>query len=409
MPSKIKDDLCITVDAFPKIGGARSVIHTYWKVLSEKYNVHFLTNPPKGYKNEPYLVHRMFRFPRLVDPFVLPFTLPYIILGVLRLAELHRKYRFKAVLPQDGIFTALYSSIFGKIFNVKTIIMDYGATVNFFDDVYWNNPFRRSGPIYKLSPTLFRVHTFLVRKLGILSIILGSKLSNIIMLISPEQEEIYLTKLKVPTPKIRYYLNCIEEELFRPLNTEGKKDLRAHLGLPSDVTIILFAARLAAEKGIEFMLPAVKKVLDDERHLIVLIAGSGSMKSYVEKWIKSNNIKNKVRLLGEIPHDKIHRYYQASDIFLYTATAGGTLSASVLEAMSCGCVVVATNRPRTHERVLNGTNGFLIKAGDTNAIYERLRDILNKRDDMGRIRKEARKWVIEHNSISALRNYLSII
>ncbi len=143
--------------------------------------------------------------------------------------------------------------------------------------------------------------------------------------------------------------------------------------------------------------------------MVLLVAGVGVMEPYIRKWVNENGISACVQLLGEIPHEQIYRFFQLSDIFLYTATAGGTLAASVLEAMSCGCVVVATNRPRTHGQILNGTNGYVIRAGDTNSIYERLTDILNRKDEMNKIGLEAAKWVQENNSIQALRKYLLII
>jgi glycosyltransferase involved in cell wall biosynthesis len=90
-----------------------------------------------------------------------------------------------------------------------------------------------------------------------------------------------------------------------------------------------------------------------------------------------------------VPYQKdpatVARYYQAADVYVHAAHAD-TFPNTVLEAMACGTPVVATAVGGIPEQVDEARTGFLVPAGDAQALATRLMDLLSddvRRKNMG--------------------------
>jgi glycosyltransferase involved in cell wall biosynthesis len=76
---------------------------------------------------------------------------------------------------------------------------------------------------------------------------------------------------------------------------------------------------------------------------------------------------------------KIAQYYQAADVFLHAAHADN-FPLTVLESLACGTPVVATATGGIAEQIENGKTGFLVPNGDSDAMAERVLNILSNDD-----------------------------
>jgi glycosyltransferase involved in cell wall biosynthesis len=85
---------------------------------------------------------------------------------------------------------------------------------------------------------------------------------------------------------------------------------------------------------------------------------------------------------------------QASSVHVYL-TAPFALSWSLLEAMSCGCLVVASDTEPVREVIKNGENGYLTDFWDEAKISSAVIGCLENRKDMDSVRLEARKTILE--------------
>lgn len=77
----------------------------------------------------------------------------------------------------------------------------------------------------------------------------------------------------------------------------------------------------------------------------------------------------------ELDSRKVVRYYQAADVYLHAARAD-TFPTVVLEAMACGCPVVATAVGGIPEQVVHESTGFQVPAGQASAMAERIVELL---------------------------------
>jgi glycosyltransferase involved in cell wall biosynthesis len=135
---------------------------------------------------------------------------------------------------------------------------------------------------------------------------------------------------------------------------------------PSDEhpsNVILFTGRLIAAKGIGFIVEAMPRILKEYPDTLFLFAGAGNSKPYQER-LKQLSVSNKnYSFLGYIKEaNDLIKFYRGSSIYV-APTLYENLPIRVLEAMSCGLPVVASNVCAIPEAIQNGENGFLIKPG----------------------------------------------
>jgi glycosyltransferase involved in cell wall biosynthesis len=126
------------------------------------------------------------------------------------------------------------------------------------------------------------------------------------------------------------------ERFYPPDNRERFKEL---LNLPKDKKMLLFVGRLEKLKGLEILLSVIESV---SRHLIsdnvvFCIVGDGVYRQKLEEFNSDF-----VRLEGKVSPERIHYYYKAADLFIFPSLTEG-LPNVVLEAMSCGVPVIASN------------------------------------------------------------------
>lgn len=168
----------------------------------------------------------------------------------------------------------------------------------------------------------------------------------------------------------RVYLG-IDCDTFRP-ETDPKaratlrRDLRASLGLPADVPIILFVGRLIPQKGAHHLvaaLPAIRRRAGDVR--LVLVGGTrcgGFIRTRyftrLERRIRA--LGGAAVLAGYVPHELLPSYYAGADVVATPSMRHEAFSFVNLEAMASGLPVVATRLGGTPEAVVSGQTGILI-------------------------------------------------
>jgi glycosyltransferase involved in cell wall biosynthesis len=116
---------------------------------------------------------------------------------------------------------------------------------------------------------------------------------------------------------------------------DDKAARRRELDLPTDTDIALFVGRLSRLKGMDFLVDVIERVVS-ERDVLFVLAGSGP---YREK-LADRFSDDVVRLAGYVPHEAIHRYYKAADVYVHPSPYEG-IPLVLLEAMNCGVPVVS--------------------------------------------------------------------
>lgn len=167
--------------------------------------------------------------------------------------------------------------------------------------------------------------------------------------------------------------NGVDLSVFHPAD---KQAVRAVLGIPPDVKMLLFTAtsiRRHVYKDFGTIRAAVALVgdrLHGQHVLFVALGEDGPTQRFGQVEVRF------------VPFQKdaeaVARYYQAADVYVHAARAD-TFPNTVLEALACGTPVVATAVGGIPEQIEDGKTGFLVPPGDADAMSVRIEQILKDR------------------------------
>ena len=101
---------------------------------------------------------------------------------------------------------------------------------------------------------------------------------------------------------------------------------------------------------------------------------------------------DRVHFVDPLPYGRYLEILQASSVHVYL-TVPFILSWSLLESMSCGCLVVASDTPPVKEVIRDGVNGVLTDFFDSRKIVEKVVACLKNPLSMENIKANARKTI----------------
>ena len=105
-----------------------------------------------------------------------------------------------------------------------------------------------------------------------------------------------------------------------------------------------------------------------------------------------------VDFLGHVSTNKVLSFMQQSRYFVQLSSYEG-MSFSLLQALSIGMVVIASDCQGNANVITNNVNGFLIPLGDLNSIGNVLRKIENSPEIFEQISSNAKNLAIDKYSI----------
>jgi glycosyltransferase involved in cell wall biosynthesis len=110
---------------------------------------------------------------------------------------------------------------------------------------------------------------------------------------------------------------------------------------------------------------------------------------------------NRVHFTGLLPYPEYLQVLQSSSVHIYL-TRPFVLSWSMLEALSTGCLVVASRTHPVTEVIEDGVNGLLVDFFSPQEIADRVEEALNSPTSMAPIRVKARETILERYNLAEL-------
>ncbi|HWD39874.1 MAG TPA: glycosyltransferase family 4 protein [Fimbriimonas sp.] len=163
-----------------------------------------------------------------------------------------------------------------------------------------------------------------------------------------------------------------------------------------DQPMLLFVGRLIERKGVEYMLEALPTVLNTV-HARVVIVGSGDLKEDLVRKASSLGLKDKVEFQSDISPDVLAEIYRQSTVFCLPAifdSRGDTegLGVVLVEAISFGCAVVASNVGGIPDVIVHGRTGLLVPEKNVRELAKSLIDLLTD----SHLRDRLTRGALEH-------------
>ncbi|MDO5484603.1 MAG: glycosyltransferase, partial [Desulfovibrionaceae bacterium] len=210
--------------------------------------------------------------------------------------------------------------------------------------------------------------------------------------------------------KLHVLHDGVDTQFFSPQKTRGVK--LTSLDLSHAEEIITYATRgLEPYRGFHTFYRCLPAVLEarPKAHVVIMADDRTSYgnkrkdgrtwKEFMRDEVKVDD--SRVHFIPFQPYDQYRALLRASDVHVYL-TAPFVLSWSMLEAMSCGCLLVASDTEPVREVLQDGVNGFLADFWQPAAFARRIIHCLEQREKLGHIRANARQTVLDRYALHTL-------
>ena len=163
---------------------------------------------------------------------------------------------------------------------------------------------------------------------------------------------------------------------------------------------LLFVGRLVEKKGLNVLLEAMPKVLARYPDVRLTVAGSGPLESQLREQCRTLDISENVDFLGMVPQAELPGLYQraAMSVFPFIEAESGDqegFGLVMIEAMGCGCPVIASHLPAIHDSVTHGKNGLLVPPGNPGILAKTIIKLISDPDLAEKLGMEAGKRVLK--------------
>ena len=178
----------------------------------------------------------------------------------------------------------------------------------------------------------------------------------------------------------------------------------------NDEKYAFYFGRLSIEKGILNVLKSIKQLNSGK----LFIAGEGPEKENIEKFIKENNLEDRVKMVGYLKQEQVKEYIKKSRFVVVPSIWYENCPYSILETMEIGKPIIGSKIGGIPELIEDKKNGFVYEYNDINELAEKMKilfddnEIANQQGKMSRkLYKEKYSENIYYNKI--LKIYTNLI
>jgi len=240
--------------------------------------------------------------------------------------------------------------------------------------------------------TMPEVFWFTARYTGRFRITALMKAADIVISVSQYAADVAVDSTGIPREKFRIIHNAAGAE-FRPINDSASlKSVQEKYGLPDD--FILFVGGIYPSKNFGGLLQAFRSAAQQIPHTL-LVAGKTRWKSEDDmQLVQEYGLEDRVRFMGWIGHEDLPAIYNLAACFAIPSFHE-SCSVALLEALSCGCPVIASTAGGNPETA--GDAAVFIDPHDLEAIEEALVEVASSQE----LRRElSRKGLLRSKAFS---------
>jgi glycosyltransferase involved in cell wall biosynthesis len=174
-----------------------------------------------------------------------------------------------------------------------------------------------------------------------------------------------------------------------------KEDIVIRRVCENKVIRIVYAGRLAHEKGLAYLMEAFRRIEVDGRDVEMVVVGDGDLLGWLKDFVISNRLVGKVLILGYQNWDMLNRILLDCDIFVMPSVSEG-IPKVLLEVMAKGLPIVATNVGGIPDIITHMENGVLVPPKSSEAIAESVKLLVENSALRNRIVENGYRFVREH-------------
>jgi PEP-CTERM/exosortase A-associated glycosyltransferase len=199
----------------------------------------------------------------------------------------------------------------------------------------------------------------------------------------------------IPAQKVTVIPNAVNVEDFR-MGGSPDPQFAEQLGVGGKL-LLGFIGSFYAYEGLSVLLHALPIMLKRNRDIRVLLVGGGPQEKELKALAVRLGLEDKVVFTGRVPHEQVQRYYNLIDILVYPRLkmrlTDLVTPLKPLEAMAQGRLVAASDVGGHIELIQDAKTGILFKAGDPDALADKVVEFISRRELWPDLRVAARNFV----------------
>jgi glycosyltransferase involved in cell wall biosynthesis len=202
-------------------------------------------------------------------------------------------------------------------------------------------------------------------------------------------------------PKERFVVIRLGIELDERVAADrnGRDDSRRYLGIPGERFAVGWIGRMTAVKRTDDVLIAFKGLRESGIDAVLCLVGDGPDRRHLEARAHELGVAKDTMFLGY--QEDVAQFYAAFDALVLPSGNEGT-PVSVIEALAAELPVVATRVGGVPDVVRDGEDGFLVEAGATDDLAERLGRLARDPALRARMGKKGRERVLPRYAVERL-------
>lgn len=206
----------------------------------------------------------------------------------------------------------------------------------------------------------------------------------------------------IPAERVSVVPNAVDDSFLEdPPDPSG---LRHALGIEPGEVVIGVVTTMNSYEGLDVLVESVAEARRLGSPVRLLAVGDGPMRRSLVDLAKARDLDRIAIFPGQVPFKDVRRYHAAIDVFcvprLDLPVTRLVTPLKPLEAMAAGRPVIASDLPPLREIVRPGATGDLVPAGDSEALAETIRGLVDDAELRSQLGRQAMRWVAAHRTWS---------
>jgi glycosyltransferase involved in cell wall biosynthesis len=216
-----------------------------------------------------------------------------------------------------------------------------------------------------------------------------ARYTDLAIAVSKSTADFVINARLVPAERTRVvYLGVPLEEFSRPRSADEVREARQALGIPPDAFAIGCVTRLMPSKGNEYLVSAVKPVVERVPNARFYIVGEGELQGTLEAQAAALGLGDRLTFAG-FQRD-VAQVQSAFDLAVFPSLWEGT-PLTVLEALAMGKTIVSTDADGLQDVLTSGEDALMVPRRDPAALADAIVRMANDPGARARLGARARQ------------------